>query len=139
MYLGQTVTESHYITQEVVQAFAQVSHDFNPLHLDPDFAKSSRFGRPVAHGALVMSYISALLGQKLPGPGTIYLTQYAEFKAPVFIGDTVTVAVTIETIQDNGVMRLTHEARVNEQTVLTGWSLVLFPPLRNSRPSDNTR
>ncbi|MCY0865715.1 MAG: MaoC family dehydratase [Sulfobacillus sp.] len=139
MYPGQTVTESHHVTQEVVQAFAQVSHDFNPLHLDPDFAKTSRFGRPVAHGALVMSYISALLGQKLPGPGTIYLTQYTEFKAPVFVGDTVTVAVMIETIHDNGVMRLTHEARVNTQTVLTGWSLVLFPPLRNSRSSDTTR
>lgn len=130
MHAGQTVSDTHHITMAMVEAFAKVSQDFNPLHVDPDYAKGSRFGRPVAHGALVMSYISALLGQKLPGPGTIYLTQYAEFKAPVYVGDTVTVSVTVETVQDNGVVRLNHQAKVGSRLAVTGWSVVFYPPLR---------
>ena len=126
MNIGDTVVRSHRITQRIVQQFAKISTDFNPLHVDPEVARNSRFGKPIAHGALIMSFISAILGGELPGAGSIYLSQTAEFKAPVFVGDTVTVSVTVEKIQDNGIITLRHEAHVKKRLTLEGYSVVLY-------------
>lgn len=92
---GQQASITREVTVADVETFADVSGDTNPVHLDQEFAENSRFKRRIAHGILSASYISAVLGSKLPGPGTIYLSQSITFKAPVFIGDTVTATVTV--------------------------------------------
>ena len=78
-----------------VEAFAGLSEDFNPLHLDPAFAATTPFERPIVHGMLLASLFSGLLGQQLPGKGTVYLGQSLAFKQPVFVGDEVTAEVEI--------------------------------------------
>jgi acyl dehydratase len=124
--VGDQVQVTETIQEETVRQYADLVHDHNPLHLDAAYAARSRFGRPVVHGALLAGYISGVLGQKLPGPGSIYLTQHLEFKAPVFVGDTLTLTVTVEEIRPNGVARLVHEGTVGARLALTGYSLVLL-------------
>ena len=84
-----------------MQAFAEVTGDHNPLHLDDTFAKTTRFGRRIAHGMLTASLISSVLANKLPGEGSVYLGQTLQFVAPVFPGDEVTVRVTVKDIREN--------------------------------------
>lgn len=127
--VGQSVASRHVVDEALVRQFADVSGDHNPLHLNKEFARKTRFGRPIAHGALIMSIISALLGERLPGPGAIYLSQTASFKAPVYVGDTVEVSVRVHQVRQNGVITLTHEAKVGEQLVLDGQSVILFEPV----------
>lgn len=91
---GQHASITRTVTAADVESFAEVSGDNNPVHLDQEFAARSRFKRRIAHGMLSASYISAVLGSKLPGPGTIYLSQNMTFKAPVYIGDVITTTVT---------------------------------------------
>ncbi|HEY9765545.1 MAG TPA: MaoC family dehydratase [Chroococcales cyanobacterium] len=83
------------MTDEVVRGFSEISEDCNPLHLDDDYAEKTIFGRRIAHGMICGGLISAVLGTKLPGLGSIYLSQELKFKAPVFIDDTVTAYVEI--------------------------------------------
>jgi 3-hydroxybutyryl-CoA dehydratase len=92
---GQQASITRKVTAADVETFAGISGDNNPVHLDQEFAEKSRFKKRIAHGILSAGYISAVLGSKLPGPGTIYLSQNIAFKAPVFIGDTVTATVTV--------------------------------------------
>lgn len=124
--VGDSVSETHMVDRELVQKFAELVQDFNPLHLDPEIARSSRFGKPIAHGTLIMSFISSILGQRLPGPGSVYVVQHSEFRSPVFVGDEVTVTVTVTQIFSSGVARLTHEGKVGDRMVLTGYSDVLL-------------
>jgi 3-hydroxybutyryl-CoA dehydratase len=93
--IGQCAEFSTTISQSDVLAFAELVGDRNPVHLDPEYAKHTRFGRPIAHGMLIASYISRVLATDLPGPGTIYLEQALRFLAPAFVGDTITVKVTL--------------------------------------------
>jgi 3-hydroxybutyryl-CoA dehydratase len=91
---GKTVTEAD------IAAFAGVSGDTNPIHLHGDFARTTRFGHRIAHGMLSGSFISTVVGTKLPGPGSIYISQTLNFTAPVVIGETVTAVCTITDIND---------------------------------------
>ncbi|PWK16174.1 MaoC family dehydratase [Tumebacillus permanentifrigoris] len=100
MKVGDTASITKKITAADVESFAELSLDTNPLHLDEQFAAQSRFGRKISHGALVSGLISAVLGTKLPGPGTIYLSQSLNYHAPVYHEDEVTAKVTIEEIKD---------------------------------------
>ncbi|MFM4703564.1 MaoC family dehydratase [Aeromonas bivalvium] len=84
-----------------VEAFAALSEDFNPLHLDPAFAASTVFERPIVHGMLLASLFSGLLGQQLPGEGSIYLGQSLSFKQPVFVGDEVTAEVEVISLRED--------------------------------------
>ena len=93
--IGTKESTSKTITDEDVRMFAQVSTDHNPLHLDEEYAKKTIFGRRIAHGMISAGLISAVLGTKLPGEGTIYMGQELKFKRPVFIGDTVTAWVEV--------------------------------------------
>jgi 3-hydroxybutyryl-CoA dehydratase len=93
--LGETASFSKTVTEADVTTFAGLIGDFNPLHVDAEFARKSRFGRRIAHGMFAGGLISAVLGNKLPGQGTIYLSQQIEFLAPVYIGDTITATVEI--------------------------------------------
>ncbi len=93
--LGQRDTFTKTITEADVTTFAELVGDVNPIHVDAEYARKSRFGQRVAHGMFTGGLISAVLGNKLPGPGAIYLSQQLEFLAPVYIGDSITAAVEV--------------------------------------------
>jgi 3-hydroxybutyryl-CoA dehydratase len=98
---GDTASLSKTISDDDIRAFAHVTGDHNPLHLDEAFAKRTRFGRRVAHGMLSASLISAVIANELPGQGSIYLGQTLQFVSPVFPGDTVTALVTVTSIRED--------------------------------------
>lgn len=93
--IGQRASRSLTITAAEVETFAHLVGDLNPVHMDDDFARRTRFGRRIAHGMLAGGLISAVLANDLPGPGTIYLSQQMKFLAPVYLGDTVTATVEV--------------------------------------------
>ncbi len=124
---GDTAKLIKTVTQSDIEQFAELVGDRNPVHVNPDFAKKTRFGRPIAHGMWGLSLVSAVLGTKLPGPGTIYLSQTVQFKAPVFAGDTLTAKVKVlEVRQDKPIVKLetTCENQKGE-LILKGESVVL--------------
>jgi 3-hydroxybutyryl-CoA dehydratase len=127
---GKTVTEADIVL------FSGISGDTNPLHLDAGFAGASRFGQRIAHGMLTASFISAVLGTRLPGPGCIYLGQSLKFLAPVRIGDTVLARVVVdELIPERHRARLRTQCLVGETLVVDGDALVYVPPRRGgARP-----
>ena len=93
--VGRAETLTRTVTAAEVDRFAEASGDCNPMHLDEEFASRTRFGRRIAHGMLGASYISALIGTRFPGPGTIYMSQSLNFTAPVFLDDVLTVTATV--------------------------------------------
>jgi len=93
--ISRTISEAHIV------AFAGLTGDMNPIHVDAEYAAKSMFGERIAHGMLVAGLISAVLGTELPGPDSIYLGQELKFTAPVKIGDTVTVTVTVTEKRDD--------------------------------------
>jgi acyl dehydratase len=93
--IGDTATYIRLITNQEVEAFAAISGDHNPLHLDPDYAATTPFAECIAHGMLTGALISAAIAMQLPGPGSVYLSQTMQFRAPVFLGDTLTVALEV--------------------------------------------
>lgn len=93
--IGQKASIKKIITEDDVNKFAVLSLDINPIHLDEAYAKKSMFGKKIAHGFLVGSLISAVIANKLPGHGSIYLKQEMNFKKPVFLGDEITAEVEI--------------------------------------------
>ncbi|HEX2893869.1 MAG TPA: MaoC family dehydratase [Marmoricola sp.] len=126
--VGASAHRTLTVTSEIVQAFADVSGDHNPLHLDDAYAATTMFGRRIAHGLIAASQISAILANDLPGPGTIYLSQALEFKAPVFIGDTIRATVTVSSVDDRDRVALdTSVTNGAGKLVLSGSALVLSP------------
>ena len=93
--LGDQARFSKTITEEDVKRFAELTGDFNPIHLNQEFAAASPFKKRLVHGAFGASLISAVLGMKLPGPGALYVSQDLKFKKPAFIGDTLTAVATV--------------------------------------------
>lgn len=96
---GQAATFSKTISEADIYAYAGISGDFNPLHVDAEFARRTRFGERIAHGMLTAGLISAVLGTRLPGPGAIYLSQTLQFVNPVRIGDTITAKAEVVAYQ----------------------------------------
>ena len=126
--LGQEATFTKTITETDVVLFAGISGDLNPAHVDQVTAAASPFGGRIAHGALVASLISTVLGMKLPGPGTIYLKQESEFKKPVHLGDTITAVCTvIEKTERKRVIFRTVCVNQHGEEVITGAATVLCP------------
>ena len=97
--LGMSASVSRTVSEADIMMFAGVSGDTNPVHLDQEFAASTMFGGRIAHGMLSAGLISAVFGTRLPGPGSIYLSQTLKFKAPVKIGDTVVARVTVKELK----------------------------------------
>lgn len=124
--VGDSISATYVIDADLVNRFGTVVNDLNPLHLDPDAARQSRFGRPIAHGTLMMGFVSGLLGQRLPGPGSVYVVQHSEYRAPVYVGDTVTITISVAQLFSSGVARMAHEVRVGEKVAVTGYSDVLL-------------
>jgi 3-hydroxybutyryl-CoA dehydratase len=99
--VGDTASLTRTVTDEDIHAFADLSGDHNPIHLDDGYAATTRFGRRIAHGMFGASLISAVIGNELPGTGSIYLSQTLKFLAPVHPGDSVTARVTVTKIRDD--------------------------------------
>ena len=99
--IGQIATISKTVSENDVKQFAKLVRDKNPIHLDDEFAKKSQFGKRIVHGMFGASLISAVLGMKLPGPGAIYLSQFLQFTAPVFIGEKNTAQVKVVKIRED--------------------------------------
>lgn len=105
--IGQTATFGKTISESDIYQFAGITGDLNPIHVDAQYAANTRFGQRIAHGMLSASFICTVLGTKLPGIGTIHLSQSLEFKKPVFIGDTINVLLTvIEVNREKNIVRI---------------------------------
>lgn len=98
LHPGMTASIANTVTEADIILFAGISTDVNPAHLDEEYAKGTMFGGRIAHGMLSAGFISAVLANHLPGPGTIYLSQTLKFKAPVRPGDTVRATVTVKEV-----------------------------------------
>ena len=128
LQIGQTASLAKTITEADILLFAAVSTDTNPVHIDADAAKRSQFGERIAHGMLSAGLISAVLGTRLPGPGTIYLSQTLKFLAPARIGATVTATaeiIALDPARRRATMRTV--CRVGETVVIEGEALVMVP------------
>lgn len=129
--VGMSATYSHTITDEDVQKFSDISGDRNPVHLDDEYARSSRFGRRIAHGLMSASYFSGIFGTRIPGPGCVYISQFLEFKRPVYIGDTVDAQVVVEGVEiTKQHVSFRTECKVNNKVVISGVAKILIPRKR---------
>ncbi|MEZ5715773.1 MAG: MaoC family dehydratase [Paracoccaceae bacterium] len=126
--MGMTRHLRKVVTDEDIEMFAQVSTDRNPVHLDDDYARDTIFEGRIAHGMLTAGLISAVIGEQLPGHGTIYMGQSLKFLAPVRPGDTVVAEVEVVGI-DHAKRRVTLDCRckVDGKKVLVGEATVLAP------------
>jgi len=119
---GKTVSEADIVL------FAGVSGDTNPVHLNQAFAEQTQFKGRIAHGMLSAGFISTVLGTKLPGPGSIYMSQTLRFKSPVKIGDTVTATCTVtEVIPEKRRAILSTVCKVGDTVVIEGEAMVMVP------------
>jgi 3-hydroxybutyryl-CoA dehydratase len=127
--VGAKASRTKTFTDEDVRSFAQVSGDDNPLHLDADYAATTRFGQRIVHGMLTAGLISAVLANDLPGEGTIYMSQTLQFKAPVFIGDTITATVEVIKFREDKRIATLATTCINQdgKVVLAGEAVVLAP------------
>jgi acyl dehydratase len=128
LQLGDTAELSKTISARDIEAFALLTGDVNPVHLDEEFAKRTRFGKRIAHGMWGASLISAVLGVKLPGPGTIFLGMDLKFQAPGYVGDTLTARAEIVKIrEDKGIVTL-RTTCVNQDgaAIMSGEATVLW-------------
>jgi 3-hydroxybutyryl-CoA dehydratase len=126
--VGQAVEISRVVGAADIEAFAEVSGDNNPVHLDEDYARTTQFGERIAHGMLSAAYISAILGTRLPGPGAIYLSQSLRFRRPVRIGDLVVARATVTALDEaKGRVTLETVCEVGGKTVMDGEAVVIAP------------
>lgn len=128
--VGQSYEARFAITNELVERFAEVTGDHNPIHLNEDYAAKSIFKQRVAHGMLPAGLLSGVIGCHFPGVGTIYLSQTLKFIKPVFIGDQITMRLTIlEIINEKNRVRLeTLLTNQKGEAVIAGEALVMPPP-----------
>jgi 3-hydroxybutyryl-CoA dehydratase len=132
--VGMTETLEKTIAASDVVGFAQLTGDRNPIHLSEHFAAKTPFGTRIAHGLYTAGLISAVLGTRLPGPGAVYISQTLNFRAPVKIGDTVLVTVTVaELVPERQRARLTCRCTVDGEVVLDGEALVKVPSQAKSK------
>ncbi|MGD0866777.1 MAG: MaoC family dehydratase [Rhizomicrobium sp.] len=125
---GMAESFSKTVTERDIELFGEVSGDVNPVHFDEDFAKGTIFKGRIAHGVLSSSYISTVLGMKMPGPGTIFMSLTTRFKAPVRIGDTITATCTVrEVVADKRRVLFDCVCKVGDVTVVDGEALVMAP------------
>lgn len=127
--IGDSASRTQVIRAEDVDLFARLSGDTNPIHLDDAYAATTQFGRRIAHGMLSVSVISAILGNDMPGQGTVYLGQDVKFKAPVYVGDTITASVECIAYREDRRIA-TFKTLVHKQDgtlVVEGQAVVLAP------------
>jgi acyl dehydratase len=128
--IGDNFSTSRKVNDELVRKFAEVSGDYNPIHLDEEFAKTTRFGRRIAHGMLSGAFISAVLGYEFKERKIVYLSQTMKFTAPVYLEDTVTATATVAAIrEDKGIVTLeTICTNQNGEVLVKGEAVVMILP-----------
>ena len=126
--IGQKASVQKTFTAADVTAFAGISLDVNPIHMSDKYAEATIFGKRIVHGILTSGLISAVLANKLPGPGTIYLGQELKFTAPVYLGDDITATVEIVEIREDKKIIKLDTTCVNQdgKKVITGLATVKF-------------
>lgn len=129
---GDTAETTRKIEQADIDAFAEITGDHNPVHVDEAFAQRTRFGRRIAHGMLTASLISSVLANKLPGEGSVYLAQTLQFVAPVFSGDEVTARVTVKEVREGKPILKLETVCTNQrgETVIRGEATVLVSDVK---------
>lgn len=126
--VGQSAEITRVVEAADLTAFAQVSGDTNPVHLDEEYARTTPFQGRIAHGMLSAAYISAVLGTRLPGPGAIYLNQTLKFRRPVKIGDAVTARVTVAALDERRAhATLATVCIVDGRNAIEGEAVVMVP------------
>lgn len=126
--VGRTAERKHVVTDADIRAFAEVSGDENPLHLDEDFAAGTAFKGRIAHGMLSGAYISAALAGELPGAGSVYLSQTLNFKRPVRIGDEVTTRIVLKEIDlKRAKITIATACYVRGKVATDGEAIVMVP------------
>lgn len=120
------ISQKKRISEKDIKLFAEASGDYNPIHLDHEYAKNSFFKKRIAHGLLTGSHVSALIANELPGPGSIYLSQTFKFLKPVFIDQEVTTCISIDDL-DKNIYYLDCKCFVGDELVLEGKAKVLKP------------
>lgn len=128
--VGETFSTTRIVSDELVRKFAELSGDFNPIHLDEEFAGTTRFGRRIAHGMLSGAFISSVLGYEFRERKIVYLSQTMKFVAPVFIDDEITTTATVTNIRkDKPIITLETVCKnQNEETTLEGEATVMILP-----------
>ncbi len=129
--IGDFYEKEFLITEETGRQFADVSGDFNPIHLEADVAQQTRFGQKIVHGMLIGSYISGIIGNEFPGNGSVYLKQELTFKKPVFYGSKVKIKIEVtEIIPDKQRLELATQCFDSEDRILVdGKALILYEGL----------
>ena len=126
--LGMEASFAKVVTEADINAFAEVSGDKNPVHLDAAYAAKTMFKERIAHGMLSAGYISAVFGMEMPGPGAIYISQTLNFKAPVKIGDKVVAKVkVVELFPEKRRARFECVCSVNDKPVVSGEAMLMVP------------
>jgi 3-hydroxybutyryl-CoA dehydratase len=126
--VGMTVSIENTVSEQDVIDFARVSGDHNPLHLNEEYAKTTQFKSRIAHGALTASYISAVLGNDLPGPGSVFMDLNLKFVRPVRIGDTVVSTAEVVAMEERGYrVTLAVKGEVRGKIVMRGEAKVMVP------------
>src|SRR5262245_31016867 len=128
LHPGMSASYSRQVTENDIQKFGEVTGDFNPVHFDEDYAKTTLFRGRIAHGLLTAGFLSTVLGTKLPGAGAIFMSATIRFKAPVRIGDTVTAVCTVrEVIAEKRRVIFDCICKVGETVVIDGEATLMVP------------
>lgn len=128
IHIGDVAEMKLKLNIETVLDFARVSTDQNPLHVDSKYAGRTFFKRPIAHGALILAHISAVLGTKYPGPGTIFISQNVDFLFPAYVEDEITSIVEVTEIINKKDVKLRILAKNQEGRILVDGFAVVKPP-----------
>lgn len=131
--MGDTGSFAKTISEHDIYLYAGITGDFNPIHVNAEAAKNSIFKHRIAHGMLTAGLVSAVIGNVMPGPGTVYLEQNLIFKKPVFIGDTCTAFVTVQDVlnQEKGIYRLTTQVLNQDgRIVCDGYAVIQYMDLK---------
>src|SRR4051812_23258342 len=124
---GMTASSTHTVTERDVQLFGEATGDMNPVHFDEEYARKTVFRGRVAHGVLTLGFMSAVMGNDLPGPGTIFVSSTTRFTAPVRIGETVKTVCTVKELRERRQVLLECRCSVGDTTVVEADVVVMAP------------
>ena len=125
---GDTVEIKKVMTQKMVKNFANISEDYNPVHLDKEYASKSRYKKQIIHGLMGASLFSGLFGTKLPGEGCVYKSQNIRFKRPIYVGEVLTARIEVTDIEVNKkILKFNTIGIVNNKIVIDGEAEIFVP------------